>query len=171
MKDELTQSQLKLELHYDSETGVFTRNIARCNSVKIGDVAGCNHNRGYIAVRLLGFTYLAHRLAWMYIHGKFPEYYIDHVSGNRSDNRIVNLREANYTQNCHNRKVQYNNTTSFAGVTYDIRKQKYLARCTVNNFRYHLGYFDTVEEAYLVRDKFARENFKEFYRENLDNDL
>ncbi len=61
----LTQSKLKELLHYDPKTGDFTRKVATCNSIKIGDVAGYQRPDGYIIIHLLKTRHLAHRLAWL----------------------------------------------------------------------------------------------------------
>jgi hypothetical protein len=57
---------------------------------------------GYITIRVIYKSYLAHRLAWLYVHGEWPENLIDHINNNRSDNRICNLRKATKTENNRN---------------------------------------------------------------------
>lgn len=84
----MNQEILKLHLDYNQNTGVFIRRISLCNRVKIGDVAGNTNLQGYVAIRVLGKLYKAHRLAWLYVYGEFPRD-IDHINGVKSDNRIV----------------------------------------------------------------------------------
>lgn len=92
----LTAEQLRWLLHYDPETGVFTRLIQLCNRVQVGDIAGFIKYNGYRVIKVgdKPTPYFAHRLAWLYIHGEWPSKGIDHIDGDRANNRIANLREA-----------------------------------------------------------------------------
>lgn len=101
----LTQDRLRELLHYDPDTGVFT-NIKPRHRVKVGDIAGSNSGKGYLQIQIDQKRYSAHRLAWLYTYGRFPEEFIDHINGNPSDNRIVNLREVTQRENLQNRKKQ-----------------------------------------------------------------
>jgi HNH endonuclease len=88
----LTAERLRERLHYDAETGVFTRRVGSSNA-RAGDVAGSVHSTGYVRISIDGGKYTAHCLAWFYVHGVWPSDQIDHINRNRSDNRIANLRE------------------------------------------------------------------------------
>jgi len=88
----LTQERLKEVLDYDPETGEFYRKEVK-QWWKFGDKVKYNINDGYKKINVDSKLYLAHRLAWLYIHGYFPEYGIDHINRIRGDNRILNLRE------------------------------------------------------------------------------
>ena len=94
VKPELTAEHLRSQLHYDPATGVFTRKVATSNTVKVGDVAGNRHIDGYWEVSVLNKTYLAHKLAWLYVYGEMPSGRLTHINGDKSDNRIENLGSA-----------------------------------------------------------------------------
>ena len=80
----ITQAQLKARLSYDEKTGIFTR--------KVGDSMFCPDKNGRIKIGLLGKQYAAHKLAFLYVSGSVPSERIEHINGNKSDNRISNLK-------------------------------------------------------------------------------
>jgi hypothetical protein len=85
----MTQDELKEILNYDSLTGNFTWLVSKSKKIKIGDRAGCiAKSTGYRVIGINGKPYLEHRLMWLYYHGYFPSVGIDHINGDRSDNRI-----------------------------------------------------------------------------------
>lgn len=143
----LTQSELKRLLHYDPQSGQF-RWRSGGRGYLAGDVAGHTSRRdGRVTIRIRGRLYMAHRLAWFYVHGKWPEGLIDHINRDASDNRIENLREATQAQNLWNRGHQHNSGTGFKGVTFDKRNQRYRAKIAVRGIQICLGRYDTAEEA------------------------
>jgi hypothetical protein len=91
-QDKLTAERLRERLHYDAETGVFTRRVGSGHA-HAGDMAGSVHSTGYVRIGIDGGKYTAHCLAWLYVHGVWPSDQIDHINRNRSDNRIANLRQ------------------------------------------------------------------------------
>ena len=101
-----SRERLKEILNYDPETGVFTRALNR-RRWKEGQIMG-TESCGYVSINVDYVIYRAHRLAWMYMTGEDPQTGIDHVNGNRSDNRWSNLRLANQSQNGRNRTHQCN---------------------------------------------------------------
>ena len=138
---ELTQARLKELLHYDPDTGVFTRLVRTSNSVKIGDVAG-TASHGYIILRIGGKFYRAHRLAWVYTYGTWPKSDVDHINGLRGDNRIVNLRDVTHSENMHNQKsANAGNAHGHMGVTRSGRK--WVARIGLHGKSIYLGTFAT----------------------------
>ena len=102
----LTQAELQYKLHYDQDTGIFTWINCGCNKFN-GKIAGHSNNRGYLNIQFNSKLYLNHQLAWMYVYGYIPKY-IDHINGDKHDNRITNLREVTNQQNCLNRKLNKN---------------------------------------------------------------
>ena len=91
-QDKLTAERLRERLHYDAETGVFTRRFGSGHA-RAGDMAGTVHRTGYVRISIDGGKYTAHHLAWLYVHGVWPSDQIEHINRKRSDNRIANLRE------------------------------------------------------------------------------
>ncbi len=148
---DITAERLQELLHYDPETGIFTWKVRTSRSVKVGDVAGCQGGHGYQQIRIQSRNYLAHRLAWLYEHGEWPEDQIDHINRIRTDNRIANLREVSHKQNLQNAGKYSNNTSGYPGVSWNKRISKWRARIK-HNYKYiHLGYFTTIEEAIAAR--------------------
>lgn len=107
----ITYDELKQNFRYNSKTGVFKRMYD--SGFKI---AGTKDQNGYIKIKYMNKQYYAHRLAWLWVHGYFPEESIDHINGDTSDNRIVNLRETSHQCNMRNRKKHSNNTSGVNGV-------------------------------------------------------
>ena len=149
--NELTAEYLRSILHYDQETGIFTRKVSTSSNVKAGDVAGCRGGRGYLRIQLQGRKYQAHRLAWLYIHGEWPNDQIDHINRDRSDNRIDNLREVTNKQNHQNKSKYSNNTSGHPGVYWHKQNSKWQAKIEHNQKQIHLGYFTNIEEALSAR--------------------
>ncbi len=115
-------------------------------------------------IRIMGKRYYAHRLAWFYVHGEWPERDLDHEAGNTDDNRIEKIRPASYSQNGMNRKRRSNNRSGFKGVSWHEKKQKWVARIHVEGKQIFLGYFERVEEAAAAYKTAAVKYHGEFAR-------
>jgi hypothetical protein len=163
MMNLITQSRLKELLNYDPETGVFTWAVKRA-AVKPGDIAGCT-SEGYWLIKVHGKMYQAHRLAWLWVHGAFPEM-IDHINGVTSDNRLCNLRAATNSQNQANSRMRVNNTSGHKGVVWDKQCRKWAARINVRNRRLYLGVFDNIDAASAAYSAAAKKYFGEFARQH-----
>lgn len=134
-------------LAYDTATGIFTWKVARGCAAK-GSPAGAPLGNGYIGIRVDGVRYLAHRLAWLLIHGEWPKGEVDHINGSRYDNRIENLRDVPRSLNQQNQaRAQASNSTGALGVSKADAKGRFRARIFTNGKERHLGTFKTVEEA------------------------
>jgi len=153
----ITQAELKRRLSYDPETGVFVWiDVSKYHLSLNGKVAGSIRvwlNTMYRWICIDGHSYSAHRLAWLYIYGRWPTM-IDHVNGESLDNRINNLREATHEQNNQNHTKEMGKS----GLPVGVRRtcKRYAARITANKIVYYLGGFDTPEEAkeaYLEKRK------------------
>lgn len=148
--NELTQSRLKELLDYDPITGIFTW-LKRCNQLKTGDVAGCHDYQGYIVIMIDRIQHRAGRLAWLYVHGIWPSYQIDHKDRIRDNDAIVNLREATHSTNGMNRGISTRNTSGVTGVSLDKRSGKWRACIKVSGKPIHLGLFASKDAAALSR--------------------
>lgn len=155
----MEQSYLKSILHYNPETGLFTRLVRKGNH-KIGSVAGTLAN-GYIQIRIDGSYYLGHRLAWLYMTGTLPTFQVDHWNLNRSNNAWSNLREATSGQNHQNRTKTCRNKSGFLGVSLHKATGKFLACIKVDYVGHNLGLYDTAEQAYEAY-KSAKLKFHKF---------
>jgi HNH endonuclease len=152
---ELTQEILKEILSYDKETGYFYWNVSKGSAAIQGDKAGFVRD-GYAKIKINGKEFFAHRLAWLYVHGRLPINEIDHKNGNGSDNRFINLREATRYQNVQNlHKVKSNNKLGVTGVYK--KGNKYIASIKIDNKRREIGYFNSIEEAKDAYLKVKRE--------------
>lgn len=149
----LTADQLREVIHYAPDTGTFTRKVRLAQRHHAGDRADTEISngqmRGYRRVSLFSQRYLAHRLAWFYIHGVWPEKYIDHINGVKGDNRISNLREADARVNMENiRKAKTSNKSGLLGVHLHKQSGRWRARIEVHGKFLHLGLFNTPEVAH-----------------------
>lgn len=107
--------------------------------------------RGYKNGAILYETHLAHRVIWAIVHGEWPEHGIDHINGQRDDNRLSNLRSATYLENQQNRGRSTNNTSGVVGVSWCKSKDRWEAKIRANGRTKWLGYFETIEEAKTAR--------------------
>lgn len=147
-QNKLSHEELKRLLHYNPETGIFTWLNTR-GSVKAGKKAGRTHRgRNYQRIRINGVIYQSHRLAWLYMTGKWPENQIDHINGIKDDNRFHNLREATNSQNSFNKKARSDSGTGYKCVSWHRKSRKYAAYIRIKGRQVHLGTFDTPEEAH-----------------------
>lgn len=143
----LTAERVREVLHYDRETGEFRWAQPVNARIVVGDIAGGPHCRGYWWMSIDGRRYLAHRVAWLHVHGEWPALQVDHIKGNRRDNRIANLRQATQSQNNGNSSIRRNNRSGHKGVCWSKKRQKWVAQIMVNGRTTHLGHFTDVEVA------------------------
>ena len=134
---------------YEPETGVFRYKIDAGPRVKKGQVAGGQNGGGYICIQINRVKYKAHRLAWAYVHGVWPDGKIDYINGNGMDNRIANLRCVSHAENHQNRKTA--NAGTLVGLLgVDFKQGRYRARITKNGRQHDLGRFDTAAAAHAA---------------------
>lgn len=160
----LTSAQLHDLLDYEPITGKFRWKVATNGRVRIGQLAGSPNRDGYIQIKINRRLYGAHRLAWFYVNGRWPNAEIDHRNGNIADNSIANLREATRGQQMANLKRPRTNTSGFKGVSFYKRQRRWRAYIATDGKPKHLGYFDTAEEAHAAYAKAAVAQFGEFAR-------
>lgn len=164
-------------LAYDPKTGKFRwrrrplhhfpnqRICNICNTRDAGKVAG-NVSNGYIYIRLRnngGKLFPAHRLAWLLTHGEPIPAEIDHINGNRSDNRIANLRAATRGENAANNRTRTDSAVGLKGVTRHPNG-RFRVKVGAHKQQHHIGYFATLEEAVAARREAAERLHGEFAR-------
>jgi HNH endonuclease/AP2 domain len=167
----ITAERLRELLHYEPDTGVFTRRVRTANRVRVGgDVAGSvNSSDGYRYICIDYRLYPDHRLAWLYITGSWPKSQIDHINGDKTDNRLANLREATQSQNQANTSMRADNISGFKGVSWSKGRRKWLAHIKKRSKCKHLGFFDTSGSAALAYTIAAEKHFGEFGKPMLED--
>jgi hypothetical protein len=156
----MNQEYLKSILNYDAETGLFTWKVKMGSLATIGKVAGSLHREGYICIMILGKEYKAHRLAFLYMTGSFPNI-VDHINSVKNDNRWENLRECSKLENAHNRVISPLNTTGIKGVTWCNTDKCFRGNVTFKGKRY-MKRFKTKEEAATYVQEMRSSLHKEF---------
>lgn len=163
MSQRIDPKILKELVEYNGDTGQFTwkcrdrsyfKSDGSCiswNSRFAGKPAFNSENgKGYLAGELMGRTYKSHHVAWAIIYGEWPKQ-IDHINGDRSDNRITNLRQVNDGENSRNRKTPKSNISGQVGVFYDRRRKRWVSRIHRDGERIFIGHFKTKFEAVEAR--------------------
>jgi hypothetical protein len=162
--NEITAERLRELLNYDPATGQFTWLVKPSPRIRVGGVAGHERPDGYRQIGLDRRLYLTHRLVWLYMTGEWPLDQIDHINGDRADNRWLNLRPATCSQNKANSGAARNNTSGFKGVSWHSRWLKWRTNITVNGRQRSLGYFDCPAEAHEAYVRAAEKHFGKFAR-------
>lgn len=154
--NKLPHKALLSAVSYDAQTGLFAW-VTSDGRGKAKGSPGTHHRQtGYIYMTVLGKKYLAHRLAWFYAFGKWPVSKIDHFNGDKTDNRLANLREASDSVNSQNQHGPM--STNLLGVMgVSAHGRNYRARITVDYRRIKLGVFETPELAHAAYLKAKRQ--------------
>lgn len=159
----LTQQELKRLLSYDSETGIFYWRVKR-GPARPG--TACNYrNRANgkerIKIRIKNRLYAAHRLAWLYFYGEWPNGPVDHINRIPTDNRIVNLRLATHQQNAAN-STHPKRGNRYRGVYFCYGK--WMAQISHKGKSIYIGRFETEEAARAAWVEVAKRLRGEFCR-------
>jgi len=163
--------------HYDAESGNLIwkerpvhhfKNKSRqtaFNNFMVGNVVNGVERHGYLRAFVAGRFYKAHRIVWEMHYGKIPEgYEIDHIDGNGGNNRLRNLRFATHAQNSKNMRMHKDNSLGFKGVFSYGKNGKFRARIMNDGIAYHLGVFETAEDASIAYQEAAKNLHGEFAR-------
>lgn len=141
---EVTQERLRELFSYDPEVGAFLRRKPT------GRPVGGQDRDAYRTLAIDGRIYRQHRLAWLYVSGRWPVAQLDHVNGNRQDNRIANLRECSNSENRQNLGKYRKSTGLPTGVHFLKETARYRANLGHNRKLLYLGTFDTPELAHAA---------------------
>lgn len=146
--DDFSYQGLRAELLYDAHSGLFRKILTNTAGVYKDRPTGSIQKSGYVSIALFGKSYKAHRLAWFYVHSKWPYHSIDHIDGNKANNAICNLREATQAENLQNMKSSYSGSASgLLGVTR-APFGKWMARININGKNRYLGHFQSPKAAH-----------------------
>ena len=156
MMDEASfRAELKRRYTYDLNSGVFTRNISS-NRWKRGDIAGWELPTGYRVIGIEGRLYTEARLAWIYVLGRWPEHFVDHINNDRNDNRWINLRPATRSENNRNAKLRKDNAIGHKNVCWHPAANSWVVQVTFNKERFcewHKELDDAIAAADRLREK------------------
>jgi hypothetical protein len=155
---------VKEYLRYCPEEGQFFWIKSLGKKVKPGKVAGSKAKNGYTYIYIKKTVCLAHRLVWFYTYGVWPDTQIDNINGDRSDNRLSNLRLATQSQNACNSRLLPSNKSGYRGVSWNKEKQRWQARIQKDKKIHCLGYFLEISDARAAYLKAAAGLHGEFAR-------
>ena len=161
-KPNITAEYIRSIMEYDPETGIFTWKLRLSNRTKIGNEAGSIDKSGYKKISVKNIDLYCHRLSFLYVNGEWPSLQVDHINGNRSDNRFCNLRLVSKNQNMHNMKSKKTNKLKIKGVSK--RGNKYFSQIVKSNKTFCLGYFDCPAAASFAYQIAADVHFGEYAR-------
>jgi len=139
--------QRLFELFLVPDNGQLFRKPERSSEMEIRQAVGTNGSDGYISTSIDGWNVRVHVIVFAMTRGSWPEGEIDHINGNKRDNRPDNLRDCKRFQNMHNRPKQRNSRSGIRGVHWSTQRRKWLAQIMVNRKVHYLGLFDDPQEA------------------------
>jgi len=155
---------------FDYDNGRLIYTTRRGKMLKGAEAGTLAHN-GYIVVMTEGRLTPAHRIIWEIFNGSIPKgKEVDHINGNKSDNRIENLRLATRSENLLNRKKARDNTSGFIGVSFDKERSKWQAKIQIDGKLIFFGRFSCPTAAAMERDRFIEKNNMEYIKRNFHNE-
>jgi hypothetical protein len=144
----VTAEELRSVLNYDSESGKFSWSVDRGRNAKTGNIAGRLNGRGYREIEVCGRAYNAHRLAWLYVTGSWPQWQIDHIDGARDNNAFSNLRDVPININKQNQRVARKDSSSgILGAHKTNNPNRWTSIIRFGGISISLGRFNSAEEA------------------------
>lgn len=174
MTTELTQTFVREAFDYDPLTGIATwktrprhhfdtrHGWVTVNAKRAGKICGCTGRDEGLQIVLQGAPRKLHRMIWLWVYGETPPV-IDHINGDRADNRLCNLRKASTSQNRQNSKKRAKASSNFKGVHWTPDRKPWRARIKHNGHSYSLGIFSTEQDAHNAYCAKGRELFGEFF--------
>lgn len=160
----MDQERVKYLFSYRNDGNLIWKNLSSNNSrIELGQIAGTKTNESYINIMINRKSYRLHRLIWIYHNGDIPDnMVIDHINGDVEDNRIENLQILTHTQNLHKQKLSKNNKSGFKGVSFNKRRNQWVARIACNNKKIYIGEFSDIKDAAIAYDNAAKELHGEY---------
>lgn len=156
---------LKSILDYNPDTGEFVWKVKSNSVVFAGSNAGSKRKDGYVTIKINNKIYKAHRLAYYFVTGIDPiTKEIDHINGDTSNNKFINLRIANHSQNGKNLCKSKRNTSNFKGVSFLKNRNKWQVNITLNYKNIYLGSYKSKFYAALVYARAAKKYFGKWRR-------
>lgn len=146
----LTYERVRELFDYDPETGKLANKTSR-GRAKIGSESGSFDSLGYRQILIDYKQFMVHRVIWLWWYGYIPENFIDHINGEKADNRIENLREASHSCNLRNAPQYKSNTSGVKGVSFDKSNRKWMVSISLNGRGLVVGRFTTFIEAVCHR--------------------
>ena len=169
-RDDLTAEFVRSILDYDPETGVLRWKVKRRYGCEAGTIAGSKDASGRVKTTIRRRSFPATHLIWVIVYGCWPENQIDHINGDPSDTRLVNLRDVTGSENMHNlKRARRDNVLGVLGVCRF--RGKYRAQIRVDGRTLFIGDFDTMEQArahYVLHKRILHPGWVE--EEDIDND-
>lgn len=161
MRRKLTAERVRELFVYRADDGTFIR-ASRAGKCRSGSIATGTLSHGYIVMSVDGSLYAAHRLAWLWVHGELPMGDIDHIDGDRANNRLANLRDVDRSMNLQNLRSakSHNKSTGVLGAYLHKPSGRYTSRIGVNGKNLHLGMFDSIEDAHAAYLEAKRRHHK-----------
>lgn len=166
------EEYIKAVLRYDPESGIIYWNIDKVG-VKKGQPIYTYKKDGYPRIKIKKKAFPAHRVAFLLMTGEWPQFVVDHVNGDKTDNRFCNLRLATKAQNSQNSKLSIKNASGYKGVSWHKAAKKWRADICANRRLYFLGLFNNKEDAINARKKAEEELHGDFtgYKNRPDDNI
>lgn len=164
----MNKDQVLEILSYDAKSGSFFWKERRSPSCLKGQKAGFVGKRGYVDITIDGKKFKAHTLVWLLETGEFPEVFLDHKDGDRTNNIFSNLRQATSSQNQRNRGKKLSESSSmYKGVDWREDYRSWRARIRAEGKQISLGHFQSETEAALAYNEAAKKHFGEYAKLNV----
>lgn len=164
-KTDFTPTQADLHNFFDYKDGILYWKVRLSNAQKIGNRVGSITNRNYLATSINNKSFLVHRLIFAWHHGYYPKQ-IDHIDGNRQNNKIENLRPCNYAENNWNAKLRKNSSSGIKNVYWQKSTQKWAVALRKHKKYIYLGCFADLELAELVATEARNKYHGKFAKHN-----
>lgn len=161
-KYDLISKEILHEIFEYRDGNLYWKNN-RSPRVRADKLVGTVSPKGYRLVKLFGCLFRVHRLIYLMFHGHIPKI-LDHINGDKLDNRIENLREATGSENLRNQKVRSNNKSGVKNVHWHTQSKKWRVSIKADNKLIYFGTYDKLEEAAEVAKQKRIELHKEFAR-------